>query len=85
MDDTIQLSKSVFAALSGGDLLASAFKDLGVAGAKVDSTDRIIYDHETGAVSYDADGSGTAAKAIQFAVIDNHDQTTLTRLDFLIA
>ncbi|KQP01029.1 hypothetical protein ASF26_15810 [Methylobacterium sp. Leaf93] len=85
VDDTIQLSKSVFAALSAGDLLASAFKDLGVTGAKVDDSDRIIYDRGTGAVSYDADGSGTAAKAIQFAVIDNHDKTTLTHLDFLVA
>ncbi|WP_155935254.1 hypothetical protein [Methylobacterium sp. 10] len=85
MDDTIQLSKSVFAALSAGDLAVTAFKDLGVTGAKIDGNDRIIYDHETGALSFDADGSGTAAKAIQFAVIDNHDKVTLTHLDFLVA
>lgn len=83
-DDTIRLSKSVFAALSAGGLTASAFKDLGVTGAKVDASDRILYDRDTGALSYDADGSGTAAKAIRFAVIDNHDATTLTHLDFLV-
>ncbi|WP_311274798.1 calcium-binding protein [Methylobacterium sp. WCS2018Hpa-22] len=85
MDDTIQLSKSVFAALSVGPLASTAFKDLGVTGAKIDANDRVLYDHKTGAVSYDADGSGTAAKAIQFAVIDNHATTTLTHLDFLVA
>ncbi|CAA2105255.1 Bifunctional hemolysin/adenylate cyclase [Methylobacterium bullatum] len=83
-DDTIQLSKSIFAALSAGDL-AAAFKDLGVTGAKIDENDRILYDHNTGALSYDADGSGTAAKAVQFAMIDNHDKVALTHLDFLVA
>ncbi|CAA2144025.1 hypothetical protein [Methylobacterium bullatum] len=82
--DTIQLSKSIFAALSADDL-AAAFKDLSVTGAKIDADDRILYDHDTGALSYDADGSGTTAKAVQFAIIDNHDKATLTHLDFLLA
>ena len=69
---------------AAGDL-AAAFKDLGVTGAKVDADDRIIYDRGTGALSYDADGSGIAAKAVQFAVIDNHDKVALTHLDFLVA
>ncbi|TXN22377.1 Calx-beta domain-containing protein [Methylobacterium sp. WL19] len=85
VDDTIQLSKSIFAALSAGSLAASAFKDLAVTGAKVDANDRILYDHDTGVLSYDADGSGSAAKAIKFAVIDNHDKVALTHLDFLVA
>ncbi|KQP02752.1 hypothetical protein [Methylobacterium sp. Leaf93] len=85
LDDTIQLSKSVFAALSAGPLAVSAFKDLGVTGAKLDPNDRTRYDDETGTLSYDADGSGTAAKAVTFAVIDNHDKVTLTHTDLLVA
>ncbi|WP_019906466.1 calcium-binding protein [Methylobacterium sp. 77] len=85
LDDTIQLSKPVFTALSKSQLAATAFKDLSVAGAKIDADDRILYDKATGTLSYDADGSGTAAKAIQFAVIDNHDKVALTHLDFLMA
>ncbi|GJE18498.1 hypothetical protein [Methylobacterium marchantiae] len=56
-----------------------------MAGAKIDPNDRILYDHDTGVLSYDADGSGTAAKAIPFAVIDNHAKVSLTAADFLIA
>ncbi|WP_396660971.1 Calx-beta domain-containing protein [Methylobacterium bullatum] len=85
VNDTIQLSKSIFAALSAGSLAESAFKDLAVTGAKVDADDRILYDHDTGVLSYDADGRGSAAKAIKFAVIDNYDKVALTHLDFLVA
>ncbi|WP_342153052.1 hypothetical protein [Methylorubrum sp. SB2] len=79
--DTIQLAKSVFTALAPGHLAAAAFKDLGVAGAKLDASDRIVYDHDTGVLAYDADGSGKAA-AVTFAVLDN--KALLTHADFLI-
>ncbi|KQO49169.1 hypothetical protein ASF24_08320 [Methylobacterium sp. Leaf86] len=82
-DDTIQLARDGFTALSAGDLASSAFKDLGNTGAVVDSNDRILYNHDTGALSYDADGSGTAKTAIQFAVIDT--KVMLTHADFLVA
>ncbi|WP_286158972.1 calcium-binding protein [Methylobacterium sp. Leaf456] len=81
-DDTIQLSKGIFAALSAGTLAALAFKDLSVAGAKVDADDRILYNKTTGALSYDADGSGSKV-AVQFATIDT--KVALTHADFLIA
>ncbi len=80
--DTIRLDQTIFAALGLGALNVDAFKDIGVAGAVVDSTDRILYDHNTGALYYDADGSGTAAR-IQFAVLDNKP-TTLTHADFFV-
>ena len=79
--DTIQLAKSVFTALSAGTLAATAFKDLSVAGAKLDADDRILYNKTTGALSYDADGSGTKA-AVQFAVIDT--KVALTAADFFV-
>ncbi|MFY9289818.1 MAG: calcium-binding protein [Methylorubrum rhodinum] len=84
-DDAIRLAKSVFSALAPGHLAEGAFKDLGVAGATVDADDRILYDHSTGDLSYDADGSGTAFAAIRFAVVDNHARTPLDHTDMLIA
>ena len=81
VDDRIALSKSAFAALGVGALTIGAFKDIGAPGAVVDSTDRIIYDHGTGALFYDSDGSGSAS-AIQFATLDN--KALLTYQDFLV-
>lgn len=79
--DTMQLGHFVFQGLTVGELDAALFKDLGVAGAKVDADDRILYDHRTGALSFDADGSG-AGKAVQFATLDNH--ALITAHDFFI-
>jgi len=62
--DTIRLDNAVFTALgASGDLAASAFR-LGTVAR--DASDRIIYDRATGALYYDADGTGTGAQ-IQFA------------------
>ncbi|WP_342150811.1 hypothetical protein [Methylorubrum sp. SB2] len=79
--DTIELAKTVFKALAPGQLPGSAFKDLGVSGAKLDVDDRIVYDSRTGALSYDADGSGAGA-AVQFATLVN--KATLGAGDFLV-
>ena len=81
VDDTIKLAKSIFTALSSGTLSSGAFKDLSVAGATIDSNDRILYDKATGALSYDADGSGSKA-AVKFAIIDT--KAALTASDFFI-
>ena len=65
-DDTIQLYKTVMSALgSVGTLSANNFK---LSTQALDSSDRIIYNVNSGALSYDADGSGTAA-SIQIALI----------------
>lgn len=63
-DDTIRLDNAVFTAVgSNGSMSSSAF----YAGpAAHDSTDRIIYDSTTGALSYDRDGTGSAV-AVQVA------------------
>ncbi len=81
-DDTIRLDQTIFSTLGLGTLSAGAYKDIGVAGAVVDSTDRILYDHNTGALYYDADGSGTAGR-IQFAILDNKP-AVLTNADFFV-
>ncbi|MHC2018758.1 calcium-binding protein [Methylobacterium sp. CM6247] len=77
--DTFELAQGVFKALTLGDLAASAFKD--IASGAVDTSDRILYNHGTGELYYDADGNG-AAKAILFAIVDT--KVTLNYHDFLI-
>jgi Ca2+-binding RTX toxin-like protein len=64
VDDTIRLENGIFTKLTTtGVLSASAF---GTGSAAHDTNDRIIYKKATGALMYDADGSGAGA-AIKFA------------------
>ncbi|WP_165779921.1 calcium-binding protein, partial [Mesorhizobium sanjuanii] len=63
--DKIHLENAIFAGLGAGALTAAAF----FAGASAhDSSDHIIYNNSTGALSYDSDGIGGAAQ-IQFATL----------------
>ena len=78
-EDTVRLSKSIFAALALGQLAGTAFKNLDAGAA--DATDRILYKQSTGELFYDADGSGSKA-AVNFAVLDN--KAALTHADFLV-
>ncbi|WP_162806792.1 calcium-binding protein [Sphingosinicella terrae] len=66
-EDRILLDDAVFDGLSRGELSPSAFVSGSAAGS---AADRIIYDPSTGALLYDADGSGSGA-AVRFAVLDN--------------
>ena len=79
--DQIQLASSVFSGLTSGVLASSAFEsgsdDL-AGGAAV----RILYNTTTGALLYDADGSGAGA-AIQFAVLTNKP-AGLAASDFVV-
>ncbi|MDQ6438139.1 Ig-like domain-containing protein [Mesorhizobium sp. LHD-90] len=80
-DDTIQLDDAIFTALAGlGALDASAFKD--TAFGPKDADDRIIYNSDTGALVYDADGSGSAFGNIRFATITG--SPVLTAADFVV-
>jgi Ca2+-binding RTX toxin-like protein len=66
VDDTIVLENAVFTALTVTGVLApGAFRSGMSAG---DTDDRIIYNPATGALFYDADGTGTAGQ-IQFATL----------------
>ncbi len=79
--DTIRLENTgtnLFNALGVGTLAASRFV---VGTTALDTADRIIYNKATGALFYDADGSGAGA-AVQFAVIQN--KVTLTAADFVV-
>ncbi len=78
VDDTVQLAKSVFAALPLGALAAGAFR---VGTAAGDPGDRIVHDTATGRLWYDADGTGPV-DAVQFAVFTAG--TVLAAADFVI-
>ncbi|MCP5229071.1 S8 family serine peptidase [Accumulibacter sp.] len=78
-DDTIELENAIFTSLmTTGPLAVDSFR-LGT--AAVDADDYVIYDSGTGALYYDADGSGTGAPA-QFAALGSG--LALTNLDFLV-
>ncbi len=63
-NDTIQLDRSIFAAITTlGTLSAAAFFS---GAAAHDASDRIIYNSATGNLFYDSDGTGANA-AVQFA------------------
>jgi Ca2+-binding RTX toxin-like protein len=66
VDDTIALSRLVFAAAGNVGALASAAFYAGAAAH--DASDRIIYNQATGSLLYDSDGTGAAA-AVQFATV----------------
>jgi VCBS repeat-containing protein len=81
INDTIQLENSVFAQLTvTGVLSANNFK-LGAAAA--DANDYVVYNQGTGALFYDADGSGSGA-ATQIAVLGTATHPALTNADFIV-
>jgi len=81
-DDTIRLENGIFRALTKtGTLSAQAFV-IGTAAA--DSSDRILFDDRTGALFYDADGTGASA-AIRFVTLDLAGLSgTLSASDFVV-
>jgi serralysin len=76
--ETIELSSSVFTELDWGALDADAFH---IGSVAADAEDRIMYDPETGSLSYDADGAGGAWSS-RFAYVD--ENLPLTASDFLV-
>jgi Ca2+-binding RTX toxin-like protein len=79
--DKMGLGSAIFTGLSAGDLATSAFFVAGTAAA--DANDRIIYNQVTGALFYDADGTGATA-AIQFATLGATTHPTIAFTDFLL-
>ncbi|WP_414472095.1 Ig-like domain-containing protein [Microvirga sp. M2] len=78
-DDTIRLENAIFRTLTQTGVLKKEFFTIGPK-AK-DRNDHIIYDSKTGALSYDADGSGQVA-AVKFAQLDKG--LKMTNADFLV-
>ncbi|HTV69580.1 MAG TPA: Ig-like domain-containing protein [Rhizobiaceae bacterium] len=78
-NDTIRLENAVFKKLTK---IGTLSKDMFVVGTKAaDANDHIIYNKASGALLYDADGSGGIA-AVQFASLST--KPTITHLDFQV-
>lgn len=79
-DDSIRLSLATFPGITkAGSFAAPGALAIGAAASEAD--DRIIYNSATGALSYDADGTGAAAQ-VQFAQLSAG--LSMTNMDFLI-
>lgn len=83
--DTIQLSAAIFKALGGtaGSLLEGQFWSAAGANKGHDADDRLIYDSHSGALYYDADGSGGGA-SVQIALLGNAAHPALSYSDFSV-
>ncbi|MGO4523314.1 cadherin domain-containing protein [Microvirga sp. 2MCAF35] len=78
-DDTIHLKKSVFSKIKKTGVLKKG--EFFIGSAAHDRDDHVIYNKKTGALFYDADGTG-AKEAIQFATLAKN--LKLTHLDFFV-
>jgi len=80
--DTLVLDQTVFkASAATGAISADAFWSGAGVSAAHDADDQIIYNTATGALFYDADGTGSG-KAVQIAVLSGHPK--LAYVDILI-
>jgi Ca2+-binding RTX toxin-like protein len=79
VDDTMRLENAIFKGIGGNGVLAASMFKLSTQ-AK-DANDRIIYNKATGAVAFDADGSG-AKKAVVFAILEN--KPVINNADFVV-
>ncbi|WP_020654612.1 calcium-binding protein [Massilia niastensis] len=81
-DDTIRLENAIFTKLATANVaLAAANFAANTAGKAVDSNDFIVYDTDSGALYYDADGNG-AGLAVQFATLTGNP--AISAADFFI-
>jgi serralysin len=80
--DKIQLDKDIFTTLTDDGVLSSDFFRASVNGVSLDENDYFLYNTTSGALLYDADGSGQGV-AVQFATLTT--KPTVTANDFIIA
>ncbi|MBL8335356.1 MAG: calcium-binding protein, partial [Rhodoferax sp.] len=84
VDDSVELSAGVFAALGGAGTLAAGKLRAGAGvTTAADADDFLLYNSTTGALYYDADANGGAQSPVQFAVLGTG--LALTNLDFVVA
>lgn len=86
-EDTLHLDNALFTRLRGGALAADNYRE-SPTGTAADANDFVLYNTRTGALSYDADGSG-AGRAVQFATLwdsarSHPTANELSPLDFLV-
>ena len=80
-EDIIRLENDIFTKLQKTGVLNSAYFAANAAGTALDGNDYIVYNTTTGALSYDADGSGAGA-AVQFATLTNG--ATISNTNFVV-
>ncbi len=62
--DSLQLENAVFTKLATTGVLSASFFRANSSGTAVDSNDFLVYETDTGRLSYDADGSGAGAPVL---------------------
>jgi Ca2+-binding RTX toxin-like protein len=67
--DSISLENSEFTALKTAGILSASAFNKNLTGLASDSTDRVIYETDTGKLYYDQDGSGAAFSGVHFATL----------------
>ncbi|MDQ8697724.1 DUF5801 repeats-in-toxin domain-containing protein [Hyphomicrobium sp. LHD-15] len=77
--DLIYLDRSIFTTLSAGALSAAAFV-ANTSGNASNANQRIIFETDTGALYYDADGNGAGAK-VQFATLNGFSGGAASAID----
>lgn len=86
--DKIVLENGIFTALGAttGNFVTADARFYSAAGATAghDANDRVIYNTTTGALYYDADGSGTSS-AVQIALIGTSTHPALAATDFVVS
>ncbi len=83
VDDTMKLDDAIFTKLSLGNLSSDAFF-ASTAGVAHDLTDRILYDTDSGALFYDADGNKAGGvSGIKFAIVGLN--LALSEADFVVS
>jgi Ca2+-binding RTX toxin-like protein len=80
-DDTIRLENTIFNAIEGTGILTAAQFRANATGKAEDSSDRIVYETDTGKLFYDTNGIG-AGGAVQFGLLSSG--LALTKTDFFI-
>jgi Ca2+-binding RTX toxin-like protein len=82
-DDTVHLENAVFTALATTGVLGAGLLRAGAGvTSAADGNDLILYNSTTGAVYYDADGSGASSAPVQFAALGAG--LGLTESDFVV-
>ncbi|KQV33398.1 MULTISPECIES: calcium-binding protein [unclassified Rhizobium] len=79
--DTIRLENAIFTALTATGTLAAGAFQANTTGLAVDSSDRIIYETDTGKLYYDSNGSASGGSVL-FAILSN--KAALTAADFVV-
>jgi Ca2+-binding RTX toxin-like protein len=80
-DDTIRLENAIFTQLATTGTLNAAHFRASTAGTAADGDDYILYDSDSGALYYDADGNG-AGLAVQFASLTGNP--VISNSDFMV-